>query len=1161
MKNKTQKSILSIILVLTLFVGIFAALPLTANAAPAQTRVYLKGSGSGFDKSGWNNVFYLGGSEGLSDPNVWHLVIAPPKESTTVTSMQLTFTNGETFVWSVDMGFSTNGGGNNPGWVIVAPADWELAYVNSGKNNESGCYLETTGKVNNFNVSGFHKGSNPEIDPTNEFFIQKTVHGMLFGDWLVENVDPDDVEALVAGISFKLYKASDSGDSYIEDDFIADGTFSSAGFIGFDNLDLDNGWYAVVETLSGEAAKVFDEGFAVQYLYISKTQTGNYIVGFDYDAFYTIVNGYSDFIGNLNYEVRDDDGNYMLDNKGNIFYIGVTNIDTGVEYASFCAYGGAERFAGDGYNPKNLDCEGYRVPVESLENIADFIAAYNYIEDHFGNVNDNRILTQIVTWILLGAVDVESEGYANANWADLNSKSDLDIPLIDAVAEVIEGSKDEYTGNGRVVDIAYLRCAQDHPLAYCQPQFVPIYSCKSFDNRVVIPNEIGRLQIAKTVNGVAFDVWIEEAYKGDVDALLSGISFELYEASDGTYDDSTDPIAIGKLSKNDGLIDFGFMNLESGWYAVVEILSGEAADVFSGTVVVQYFYISATGTGYVVDNFDYDAFYTIVNGYGQGYTLGYPGLNNQGDIFPIAVKNTDSGIEYASFCANAGSMNFAGDNGLDCSGYMVAEDLETVLANYADFLAAYNYIEDHFGSLNENRAVTQVVTWILLGAIDVESPEFAAIEDWKLDKDAVLKVMENYEDYTGEGKVVNIVFMVCENPEHKFITCQPQIVPIYDPAFNNKFFTDFKYGDVSFTKVKYAGSTPLSVDANEFGFKLFKIVNNEEICIGVYYTDEFGVVTVKDLEPGSYVFREMWALFWDEAYHGEDGDYNLVWRAVYPGDDDGLYFEIDVNGNTVWPEVYALCECENPTVNNVVSCKHCVFWNNLDVYYSSLPHEAIPFNGGWIIVFDDNCGGYFEATYQAATCEVPGIIWLFCTECDMGTSITVEDPLGHNFEATGQYKYDAETGTVTIGEWYTCSNCGANELKLFGIDGCTCEGCNDGTCNCDECNCECDCCTGDNTDGTTGGNGDNGTTDNNGTTGGSDTSKKSVAEKVKDVIDTVKDVINDVKDQSGQESLGSDANQEGEKAGSPSLNLLWLVLGLLAVVAAASIVVVKKRSK
>ena len=174
-------------------------------------------------------------------------------------------------------------------------------------------------------------------------------------------------------------------------------------------------------------------------------------------------------------------------------------------------------------------------------------------------------------------------------------------------------------------------------------------------------------------------------------------------------------------------------------------------------------------------------FYTIINGYGSGYVLGYPGLNNSGDIFPIAVKNVATGEIFPSFCAYAGSRNFAGESGLDCRGYLVAGpgDLyEVAGVYYSTFISAYNYIADYYGKLDENRALTQVVTWVLLGSIDIESDAFKAIDDWKLDKDAVRDVIENYKGYTGNGNIVEVIYLLCEQHHHP-VNCQPQLVPIY----------------------------------------------------------------------------------------------------------------------------------------------------------------------------------------------------------------------------------------------------------------------------------------------------------------------------------------------------------------------------------------------
>jgi len=130
----------------------------SAQAAGDQT-IYLKGSGANFTTAGWQNVFYLGGADTAANPSAWHLVYTGDNAGA-ITSMQVTFTNGQVFKWDPSKGFSTNGGGNNLGWIIVAPADWAIAYVDKGNNNESASFLVTAEAGNlNFNISGFHQGT------------------------------------------------------------------------------------------------------------------------------------------------------------------------------------------------------------------------------------------------------------------------------------------------------------------------------------------------------------------------------------------------------------------------------------------------------------------------------------------------------------------------------------------------------------------------------------------------------------------------------------------------------------------------------------------------------------------------------------------------------------------------------------------------------------------------------------------------------------------------------------------------------------------------------------------------------------------------------------------------------------------------------------------
>ena len=150
----------------------------------------------------------------------------------------------------------------------------------------------------------------------------------------------------------------------------------------------------------------------------------------------------------------------------------------------------------------------------------------------------------------------------------------------------------------------------------------------------------------------------------------------------------------------DGQITFDSLPiLEPGWYAVLETFTpGSLADQIFEAPSPLYVYIGPNGklTGGIGVDFDYGSLYTIVNGWGNradwGYPdgIGYDGLNNSGDIFYIGVTNTVTGDEYPSYCAHAGSKNFAGDAGNGCVGYMCATHCREIEAiDFDDFLRAY----------------------------------------------------------------------------------------------------------------------------------------------------------------------------------------------------------------------------------------------------------------------------------------------------------------------------------------------------------------------------------------------------------------------------------------------------------------------------------------
>jgi len=501
--------------------------------------------------------------------------------------------------------------------------------------------------------------------------------------------------------------------------------------------------------------------------------------GFDTTATYTVSsNTHSE-------RIRDHVHGDLPIGHDTIYNFYVTNVVTDKEYMSFCANKGSSGFVGEytvGTGVQDLD----------INTKANIVAALNYISNAYGSLDQ---------W------SCDNNGQAIGDTAEVNTKLIAQIVIWrilddtftitvnnDAVDAAVSEVMASYTGAEGNIDIVYLVGAS-YPtdIVTSQPQIVPIFRDDS---------ETPEIQMMKTVNGIRFDLWLKNSGY-DAQELLSGITFELLAAPGRS-------VVGGVLAKYEPTADTGIItfdyDFENGLhksadnlYAVREKFAlGSLAETVFQTPTIYYFEYGKTE---IVVDFDYDALYTIINGYGTPgtYVLGYPGLNNVGDIFPISVKNEGTGATYVSFCANSGSTHFAGESGLGCRGYYTEDRTGTELVNYQNFVKAYNYIEDTYnirvGDLSgsdavslKDRALVQAVTWALLGTIDVNSPEFDAIADWKVDKAAVKDVIANYEGYTGlsgTDKIVDVVFMVCENPEHSFITCQPQLVPIYGTRFNN----------------------------------------------------------------------------------------------------------------------------------------------------------------------------------------------------------------------------------------------------------------------------------------------------------------------------------------------------------------------------------------
>jgi len=560
------------------------------------------------------------------------------------------------------------------------------------------------------------------------------------------------------------------------------------------------------------------------------------------------------------------------------------------------------------------------------------------------------------------------------------------------------------------------------------------------------------LTFTKSVAGEPFYFWAE-AQGLDPEALAGMMSFELYKANEDGTAYSGAALATAELN----LLCSGFTfeaDFVTGWYAIVEALSAEGQKIFAAPSPLYVYVVvfdgnlavtaAAGGAGLILTDFDYGAFYTIVNGYGRNYepdyirTLGYPGLNNSGDFFYIGITDTLTGKEYASFCAHAGSKNFAGDHNSTpekCYGYLVAEEIEE--GDYGDFLAAFNYIEDFYGNLDDCRHITQTVIWALLGAVDISSDAFEATNLTGAQKEAIKAVMQAVQEgYTGKGTIVNLVYLVCENEEHTFEYCQPQLVPIYKKiVFINTAKNPLK---IAFNKTVYGGAPFNLFDNPVFEFELFAVANLDKPLAKATMNAE-GVVEFADLElaAGSYVIQEVWAHYYPDmkAYAG----WAFVWDAG-----DGLYFDIDAKGNVIWVEGTTVGNDNVPVVNNVLFSKHTAFFSE-EWYYGVEVKERIELVNaetgetvGWINILNDGFFGAhndrLEIHIQAADCYRPAI-WRFNSANDTGGGfeIRVGEALGHDYAFEYEawiFNYDTWEYEL-VGAWYRCTRCGDSLLVPF----------------------------------------------------------------------------------------------------------------------------------
>jgi hypothetical protein len=296
----------------------------------------------------------------------------------------------------------------------------------------------------------------------------------------------------------------------------------------------------------------------------------------------------------------------------------------------------------------------------------------------------------------------------------------------------------------------------------------------------------GTFEIKKYVDGTIITEWeIPQGYS--VSDLIAG--FDLY-ATSGRGAELGDFVGRCDFDAATGIITYS-RALPIGWYAIQEVLTEAGKAIFEEPE--PFYILIGEGSNNIMgksNGFDYGVLYTVgYDWHAMIRALGLDGLNGGGEVFPLWLNAPDGSV-HDSFCACPGSLSFAGDspfNPLDCKGYMVAQNGQ-ISGAYDDFVSAYNYIMDNYGNLSENRLITQIVSWSLIRPDLVNAAIISGNASLSDDeKAAIIDVLSNSKGYSGRGLIVDVVYLVCEDPEHDYTWCQPQLVPVYggEIVFNN----------------------------------------------------------------------------------------------------------------------------------------------------------------------------------------------------------------------------------------------------------------------------------------------------------------------------------------------------------------------------------------
>ena len=447
---------------------------------------------------------------------------------------------------------------------------------------------------------------NVPFDPKGSLSFEKKVEDTNIVTWL--NDKELDTDNILDGLEFYLDGIGIDGKAYTYGPVTPDYLL---GAVEFDNV--YPGTYTLSEEITGAAVSIFKKMADIEinifdgdnkHFVIGGSVVGGFgIEDFDFDALYKVDCKHLNYWDYLEYD----------DYRYEIFYIGITNSENKDQhYASFCANPKSATFAGL-YD----DCEGYIVADPAtygkLDNYDEFISAFNYIKDNYGDLSENRHITQTVVWALLGAIDIESAEWKNIGCELKNDdqgeehRYGLTGEEKDAVEDILNKSKG-YMGKGDITALVYMVCENSsHDAIHCQPQIVPLYGKFYVENKpeeeIVVKGTLNATFVISGTRDIYEWTYKEEpntkSASGSITAdargstdhnWFGGVWVNVEEAKENPV--KVEQLRTGNSDKGD-IIETGYeISVDEDGYVWIDLL-----DIVTASASVQLLPINSQGKG------------------------------------------------------------------------------------------------------------------------------------------------------------------------------------------------------------------------------------------------------------------------------------------------------------------------------------------------------------------------------------------------------------------------------------------------------------------------------------------------------------------------------------------------------------------------------------